>query len=114
MDYHGTLTVQRLKELHRMHRGHHGSPYPMDGHLLERVLGNVCRVLGPLGNTLKGSRCSRWFGIIRKQRVIIYERGNSSNESKIVSVKSGIVWWSPKWFRRSPEEFQSSGKLIMI
>jgi hypothetical protein len=103
MDYHGMLTVQRLKELHRMHRGHHGSPYPIDGHLLERVLGNVYRVLGWLSNTLKGSRCSRWFGIIRKQRVIIYERGNSSNkseivlaESKIVLVKSGIVWWSPK------------------
>jgi hypothetical protein len=90
--------VQRLKELHRMHRGHHGSPDPIDGHLLERVLGNVCRVLGPSGNTLKGSQCSRWFGIIRKQHVIINERGNNSNkseivlaESKIVSVKFGIV-----------------------
>jgi hypothetical protein len=49
------LTVQQLKELCRMHRGHHGSPDPIDGHLPERVLGNVRRVVELLGNTLKGS-----------------------------------------------------------
>jgi hypothetical protein len=53
--------VQRLKELHRMHRDHHGSPDPIDDHLLERDLGNVCSVLEPSGNTIKGSRRLRWF-----------------------------------------------------
>jgi hypothetical protein len=48
--------VQRLKELHRMHRGHHGYPDLIDDHLSERDLGNVLSVLEPLGNTLKGSR----------------------------------------------------------
>jgi hypothetical protein len=62
-----------------MHMGRHGSPDPMDDHLLERVLHNVCSILEPSGNTLKGSRCSRWFGNIRKHRVMIYERRNSSN-----------------------------------
>jgi hypothetical protein len=45
--------VQRLKELHRMHRGLHGFPDLIEDHLSERVLGNVCRVLEPSGNTLK-------------------------------------------------------------
>jgi hypothetical protein len=56
------LMVQRLKELCRVHGDHHGSPDLIDDHLSERVLGNVCSVLEPSGNTLKGSRCSRWFG----------------------------------------------------
>jgi hypothetical protein len=73
------LMVQRLKELRRMHMGHHRSPDPIDDHLPERVLDNVYSVLEPSGNTLKGSRCSRWFGNIQKRRVMIYERGNSSN-----------------------------------
>jgi hypothetical protein len=55
------ITVQRQKELRRMHRDHHGYPYLIDDHLPERVLGNVCSVLEPLGNTLKGSQCLRWF-----------------------------------------------------
>jgi hypothetical protein len=62
-----------------MHSGHHGSPNPIDDHLLERVLGNVCSVLEPLGNTLKGSQCSRWFVNIQKRCVMIYERENISN-----------------------------------
>jgi hypothetical protein len=33
--------VQRLKELRRMHMGHHGYPDLIDDHLLERDLGNV-------------------------------------------------------------------------
>jgi hypothetical protein len=49
--------VQRLKELRRMHRDRHGFPDPIGDHLLERVLGDVCRILEPSGNTLKGSRC---------------------------------------------------------
>jgi hypothetical protein len=72
------LIVQRLKELCRMHRRYHGSPDLIDDHLPERVLGNVCSILEPSGNTLKGSRCSRWFGNNRKCCVMIYERGNSS------------------------------------
>jgi hypothetical protein len=40
-----------------MHKGHHGSPDPIDGHLLERVLGNVCSVLKPSGNTLMHVKC---------------------------------------------------------
>jgi hypothetical protein len=51
------LMVQRLKELRRMHMGHHRSPDPIDGHLSERVLSNVYHVLELSGNTLKGSRC---------------------------------------------------------
>jgi hypothetical protein len=51
--------VQRLKELCRMHMGHHGSPNPIDDHLPERYLGNVWSVLEPLGNTIKGSRFLR-------------------------------------------------------
>jgi hypothetical protein len=47
--------VQRLKELCRMQRDLHGSLDPIDDHLPERVLGNVCSVLEPSGNTLKGS-----------------------------------------------------------
>jgi hypothetical protein len=47
--------VQLLKELHIMHRDHHGSPDLIDDHLPERVLDNVCSVLEPSGNTLKGS-----------------------------------------------------------
>jgi hypothetical protein len=47
--------VQRLKELRRMHMDHHGFPDPVEEHLLERVLHNVCLVLEPSGNTLKGS-----------------------------------------------------------
>jgi hypothetical protein len=50
------LTVQRLKELRRMYRDHHGYPDLIDDHLSERVLGNVCSVLEPLGSTYKGSR----------------------------------------------------------
>jgi hypothetical protein len=50
--------VQRLKELRRMYRDHHGSPDPIDDHLPERVLCNVS-VLEPSINTLKVSRCSR-------------------------------------------------------
>jgi hypothetical protein len=73
------LMVQQLKELRIMHRDHHRSPDPIDDHLVERVLGNVCSVLEPWSNTLKGSRCSRWFGNIQKHRLMIYERGNSSN-----------------------------------
>jgi hypothetical protein len=73
------LTVRRLKELRRMHRDHHGSLVLIDDHLCERVLSNVYSILKPSGNTLKGSQCSRWFGSIRKHRVMIYERGNSSN-----------------------------------
>jgi hypothetical protein len=49
------LTVQRLKELHRMHRSHHESLDLTNDHLPERDLGNVWSVLEPLGNTLKGS-----------------------------------------------------------
>jgi hypothetical protein len=52
------LTVQRLKELRRMHRGYRGSLDLIDDHLPERVLGNACSILEPSGNTLKGSRCS--------------------------------------------------------
>jgi hypothetical protein len=55
------LTVQRLEELCRMHRDHHGSLDPIDDHLPEIVLGNVFSVLEPSGKILKGSRCSRWF-----------------------------------------------------
>jgi hypothetical protein len=47
--------VQQLKELRRMYRDHHGYPDLIDDHLPERVLGNVCSVLEPLGNTLKVS-----------------------------------------------------------
>jgi hypothetical protein len=47
--------VQRLKELRRMHMDHHGSPDSIDDHLPERVLRNVCSILKPSGNTLKGS-----------------------------------------------------------
>jgi hypothetical protein len=53
--------IQRLKELRRMHMDHHRYPDLIDDHLPERVLGNVYSVLEPSGNTLKGSRCSRWF-----------------------------------------------------
>jgi hypothetical protein len=57
--YTSTFMVQQLKELRRMHRGHHGYPDLIDAHLPERDLGNVWSVLEPLGNTLKGSRCLR-------------------------------------------------------
>jgi hypothetical protein len=43
--------VQRLKELHRIYKDHNGSPDPIDDHLPKRVLGNVCNILEPLGNT---------------------------------------------------------------
>jgi hypothetical protein len=46
--------VQRLKELHRMHRGHHGYPNLIDDHLPKGDLDNVYSALEPLGNTLKG------------------------------------------------------------
>jgi hypothetical protein len=49
------FTIQLLKELHRMHKGHHRYPDPIDDHLPERVLGNVCSVLELLGSTPKGS-----------------------------------------------------------
>jgi hypothetical protein len=49
------FTVQRPKELRRMHMDHHGYPDLIDDHLPERVLSNVCSVLEPSGNTLKGS-----------------------------------------------------------
>jgi hypothetical protein len=62
-----------------MHMDCHGSPDPIDDHLLERVLRNVCSVLELLGNTLKGSRYLRWFGNIWKHRVMIYEIGDGSN-----------------------------------
>jgi hypothetical protein len=81
-----------------MHRGYHGSLDPIDGHLRERVLGNVCRVLESSGNTLKGLDARDGFGIIRKQCVIFMREGKISTkseivsmESEIVSVKSGIV-----------------------
>jgi hypothetical protein len=51
-----------------MHRDHHGSLDLIDAHLPERVLGNVYRVLEPLGNTFKGSLCLRWLGNIWKCR----------------------------------------------
>jgi hypothetical protein len=38
-----------------MHRDHHGFLDPIEDHLLERVLGNICRILELSGNTLKGS-----------------------------------------------------------
>jgi hypothetical protein len=50
---HRRLRFNDLNELRRMHRDHHGSPDPIDDHLLERVLCNVCSVLEPLGNTLR-------------------------------------------------------------
>jgi hypothetical protein len=53
--------VQRLKELRRMHGDHHRNLDLMDGHLPERVLGNIYSVLEPSGNTLNGSQCLRWF-----------------------------------------------------
>jgi hypothetical protein len=33
--------VQRLKELHKIHRDRYGSPDPPDDHLTERDLSNV-------------------------------------------------------------------------
>jgi hypothetical protein len=69
------FTIQRRKDLHRMHRGLHEFPIRLKVIYQRRVLDNVCRVLEPLGNTLKGSRCLRRFGNIRKCRVMIYERG---------------------------------------
>jgi hypothetical protein len=56
--------VQGLKELYRMHRGHHGSLDPTDDHLPERVLGNVCCVLESSGNTLRDLNARDGFGII--------------------------------------------------
>jgi hypothetical protein len=57
------LMVQQLKELCRMHKDHHGYPDLIDDPLPERVLvlSNVCIVLEPSGNILKGSQCLRWF-----------------------------------------------------
>jgi hypothetical protein len=55
------FTVQRLKELRRMHRGHHEYLDLIDDHLPERDLGNICTVLEPLGNTLKRLGCLRYF-----------------------------------------------------
>jgi hypothetical protein len=64
-----------------MHRDHHGSLDRIDDHLSERVIGNVCSVLEPSGNTLKGSRHMRdGFGNIWKHCVLIYERGNHSDK----------------------------------
>jgi hypothetical protein len=44
--------VRRLKELRRMHMGHHVYLDLIDDHLPERDLDNVCSVLEPLRNTL--------------------------------------------------------------
>jgi hypothetical protein len=84
--------VRRLKELCRMHMGHHGSPDLIDGHLPERVLDNVCCVLEPSGNTLMVLVLSEnnvwWF--LREGKVLTKSEIVSA-ESEIVSVKSGIV-----------------------
>jgi hypothetical protein len=42
-----SLTVQRLKELHRMHRVFTDFQGPTEDHLLKRVLGNVYHILEP-------------------------------------------------------------------
>jgi hypothetical protein len=64
-----------------MHMDHLEYPDLIDDHLSERILGNVCSVLEPSDNRLKGSRCLRWFCNIQKHRVMIYERGNSKSDS---------------------------------
>jgi hypothetical protein len=84
--------VQRLKELHRMHMDHHGSPDLIDDHLLEREFSVMSVVFSNRWVThLRDLDARDGFGNIWKHRVMIYERGNSLKKSEIVLAKSKIV-----------------------
>jgi hypothetical protein len=81
-----------------MHKDHHRFPDPVEDHLPERVLGKDYRILEPSVTHLRDHDARDDFGIIRKHRVMLYERGKVPIkfeivpvESKTVSVNSGIV-----------------------
>ena len=93
----GIQRVRFNRFISGMHRGHYGHPGPSDDPGSKLSLGHVWSIIGPKGNTLKGSmNIGDRFGTIG---ITGEERRANWKSSVLVRRTFGVIW----------KEFRSTG-----